>query len=308
MVKGSLQQCGCCRGITLLEVLISCALLVVGLTAIAGLVPAAGTRLAQASIEDRSAILLSNALADVASRGLVAVDAFPDGTVSPEGRAVVFGCVLDQLPALGSLPLGRESRDSFSLASSTARRRCGSDRTFVMEDLLVYDRSPYSDAPWNAFLRDATGLGPRHHRPGLCWGAMVSPVAGAPASGRKATLSIVIFRRGGTSSDGEPEPPLPLALRRSGTFYEAAITTAESLLGGCSWLLAMPSDPTRPARWFRIVTSWNGLDAGVPVKRLIMENQVEFADLTGSAATDSTAVVVAFAGIVTVSEQVVLLH
>lgn len=295
-------------GITLLEVLISCALLIIGLTAIAGMLPAAGTRLSQATVEDRAALLLSNAMAEVSNRGLVTADAFPVAATGVGGRTAVFGMVLGELPNLGTLPNGRDAADYFTEVSAVTRQRCGSDRTFLLEDVLAYERSPYADVPKNAFMQDAAGLGPRKVRRGLCWGAMLTPAGEAVSPGSKAILSLGIFKRGGRSEDGEFEAGVPLALKRAGSFYEAAIATKESFLGGCSWLLAIPADPNRSPRWFRIVTSWNVSGGTGSVKRLIIDNQAEFADLTGSTATDSTAVVLAFEGIVRVDEQVVTLN
>ena len=295
-------------GITLLEVLISCALLIVGLTAIAGMLPAAGTRLARATIEDRAALLLSNAMAEVVSRGLVATEAFPGGTAEAGVRTAVFGMVLGELPSLGVLPNGRAASDYFTAVAPLIRERCGSDRTFYLEDVLAYERSPYADVPMNAFMRDQAGLGPRKVRRGLCWGATLTPADGASTPGSKAILSIGIFNRSGKSDAGEVEAGIPIAMKRVGSFYEAAITTTESFLGGCSWLLAIPPEPTKSPRWFRIVTSWNVAGEAGFVKRLIIDNQAEFAELTRSTALDSTAVVVAFEGVVRVDEQVVTLN
>lgn len=295
-------------GITLLEVLISCALLIIGLTAIAGMLPAAGTRLSQATVEDRAALLLSNAMAEVSNRGLVTADAFPVAAAGVGGRTAVFGMVLGELPNLGTLPNGRTAAEYFAAASALTLQRCGSDRTFLLEDVLAYERSPYADVPMNAFMKDDAGLGPRKVRRGLCWGAMLTPAEGAATPGSKAILSLGIFKRGGKSEDGDFEAGIPLALKRAGSFYEAAIATKESFLGGCSWLLAIPADPNRTPRWFRIVTSWNVSDGSGFTKRLIIDNQADFADLTGSTATDSTAVVLAFEGIVRVDEQVVTLN
>lgn len=295
------------KGITLLEVLISCALLIIGLSAIAGMLPAAGTKLAQATIEDRAALLLSNAMAEVSCRGLVAAEAFPGGITQAGVRTAVFGMVLGELPNLGMLPNGRAASTYFTAAAPVIRERCGCERTFFLEDVLAYERSPYADVPMNAFMQDDAGLGPRKVRRGLCWGAMLTPVSGGSTPGSKALLSFGIFNRGGRDDDGETETGVPISLKRAGSFYEAAIATTESFLGGCSWLLAIPSDPTKSPRWFRIVTSWNaGGQAGV-VKRLIIDNQAQFAELTGSTALDSTAAVVAFEGIVRVDEQVVTL-
>jgi Tfp pilus assembly protein PilV len=66
----------CRAGVTLLEVLVACGILVVGLASVASILPAAGTRLAQATLEDRAGTAAANAYADIVNRGLVAADIF----------------------------------------------------------------------------------------------------------------------------------------------------------------------------------------------------------------------------------------
>lgn len=58
------------RGITLLEVLIAAGVLVVGLTSVLAIIPAAGSLFGEASMSDRAAALASNAAADMRFRGL----------------------------------------------------------------------------------------------------------------------------------------------------------------------------------------------------------------------------------------------
>ncbi|MFM8985733.1 MAG: hypothetical protein ACKONH_06710, partial [Planctomycetia bacterium] len=75
-------------GLSLLEVLVACGILVIGLTSIAAILPAAGSRLTQASQADRGGTLAANAYAEMVNRGLIAADLFSSGT-----RACVFGRV-----------------------------------------------------------------------------------------------------------------------------------------------------------------------------------------------------------------------
>lgn len=58
------------QGITLLEVLIAAGVLVVGLTSVLAILPAAGSLFGEASMSDRAATLASNAAADMRFRGL----------------------------------------------------------------------------------------------------------------------------------------------------------------------------------------------------------------------------------------------
>lgn len=297
-------------GITLLEVLISCGLLIMGLSTVAAMLPAAGTRLTQASTEDRAAVLLSNATAEIFNRGLVAAVAFPTSgtTATTAGRMLAIGKVLGLLPTYGTLPSGRPTSDYFAAPSTEGATRCGSQRTFVLEDVLAYGPSRSSDTPVNAFTRDAAGVGPRTVREGICWGATLTPATLPATAGGKAVLSIAIFKREGESPDGRLEEGLPLVLTRVGSCYEADALPADSLLRGCSWVLAIPPDPSRSPTWFQVMSSWNWSSSAGRKRRLILRNQGDFELLTGAAASGSKATVFAFEGIVRVDEQVVTLN
>ncbi len=74
------------RGITLLEVLIAAGVLVVGLTSVLAMIPAAGSLFGEASMSDRVAALASNAPADLRFQGVFKASDF-NGTV----KSSVFG-------------------------------------------------------------------------------------------------------------------------------------------------------------------------------------------------------------------------
>lgn len=305
-------------GITLLEVLISCGLLVVGLSTIAALLPAAGSQLAQAVTEDRAAVLLANAMAEVFNRGLLSADVFPAS--SGTACALALGKIVGRLPALNDPVI----RSHFTSPSEEGRRRCGSERTFVLEDLLVYDPPRYADTPVNAFSRDSAGTGPRKFRPEICWGATLRPSTAAPVAGDRATLSIVVFKREGDAGSGQMADAMPIVLTKVGSFYESDLTPTGALLRGCSWLLAIPGPTVKdPPSWHKIMSSWRwdicrlchgkgcpdcGHDGKKQTTRLILSNQQAFAELTGSTADGATATVFAFEGILRVDDQVVTLH
>lgn len=305
-------------GITLLEVLISCGLLVIGLSTIAALLPAAGSQLAQAVTEDRAAVLLSNATAEVFNRGLVSADVFPAS--SGTARTLALGKVVGLLPAFDDPVI----RSHFTPPSDEGRRRCGSERTFVLEDVLVYDPPLYSDSPMNAFFRDGNRTGPRKFRPEICWGATLRPNTAAPAPGDRATLSIVVFKREGDAASGQMADAVPIVLTKVGSFYESDLTPTGALLRGCSWLLAIPRSTTEDSPgWYKIMSSWRwevcrlcngkgcpacGNDGRKPTTRIILSNQQGFAELTGSTADGATATVFAFEGILRVDDQVVTLN
>jgi Tfp pilus assembly protein PilV len=101
---------------TLLEVLVACGILVVGLASIAAMLPAAGSRLGQAALEDRAGNLAGNALAQARSAGAIAADVF-----SNPNRAVSFGRGARRPPR----PSPSESTRT---ADSCWRTRCSSPR------------------------------------------------------------------------------------------------------------------------------------------------------------------------------------
>lgn len=298
-------------GITLLEVLISCGLLLVGLTAMASMLPAAGSRLSQASIEDRAAVLLSNAIAEMFNRGLVAADTFPSLTSGTTGvlPAVAIGKVLGGLPTFGVLPSGRAAADFFVQPSDEGRTRCGSSRTFLLEDALAFGPPQVADTPTNAFLGVAGSPGPRDFRQGICWGATLAPGSLQPEAGDAAELAIAIFKRDDAS--GEATQAVPLVLSRFKNCYESEITPNGSLLRACSWVLAVPTVSGTPARrpaWFKIMSSWTWRAGESRTTRLIVGDQQAFESLTDSAATGATALVFAFEDLVRVDVQTVTLQ
>jgi type II secretory pathway pseudopilin PulG len=295
-------------GITLLEVLISCGLLIVGLSTIAALLPAAGSRLKQATTEDRAAALLSNAMAEIFNRSLLAADIFTPGEAGAVGRTLAIGKILGRLPTYGALPSGRTAADYFSGPSTAGRDRFGSDRTFVLEDVLVYDPPRFTTSPRNAFSRDAAGLGPRKFREGICWGAMLTPDELPAVAGGRAVLSVVVFKRDSQDDEGQFEDGMPLVLTRVGSFYESDLAPTDSLLSGCSSVLAIPADPSKTPRWFRIMSSWPWETPTGRKTRVILRNQSDFEALTGSATPGTNATVFAFEGVVRVDELVVALN
>ena len=78
-------------GITLLEVLIACGILVIGLASVAALLPAAASVFAEATAVDRGGSLAANAAADLQFRGTVSADDFGQNI-----KTVVVG---DMFPA-----------------------------------------------------------------------------------------------------------------------------------------------------------------------------------------------------------------
>jgi hypothetical protein len=239
---------GCRAGVTLLEVLVACGILVVGLASVASILPAAGTRLAQATLEDRAGTAAANAYADIVNRGLVAADIFGSATANT-GRSAVFG---QTLPILSSLA----TSGSFIVSSATAApvvtfARIDDSRTTFLEDDLVYQPAGLGDTPVSSFF---SGTAPREFKTGVCWGAMLAPDFFPAAPGVVATLSIAVFRKPGDA----------MALRLTGTgiyqYSPADPTTAETIrkqyLPGCGYVLALPTSAPAAPKWVKITSSW----------------------------------------------------
>jgi len=80
-------------GTTLLEVLVACGILVIGLASVAALLPAAASVMAEASRLDRAANLATNAVADLQFRGLLKAASF-----NAQTKTLVFGEMFPNAP------------------------------------------------------------------------------------------------------------------------------------------------------------------------------------------------------------------
>lgn len=257
-------------GITLLEVLIACGVLVVGLTSVAALMPATGARLAEAALEDRVGVAAGNAYADIINRGLLAADVFTD-----RSKPAVFGRVL---PTAG-IP--------DAVAASTATR-IDPTRGFLAEDDVVYEPPTIADTPNNLFLN--AGQGAREFKEGICWGALIVPRSVPVAPGSAATLGVAVFKRAGAA--------LALPLSPAGGAYSTPLTDDSVLnnyLKSCSWVLASAGGS---ARWFRIQSSWKSGGSA-----FIVFTDPGFAAFAGGSPT-----VIAFEGLMRVDEYPVVLE
>ena len=223
-------------GLSLLEVLVACGVLVVGLSSIAALLPAATARLVQATQEDRAGIVAANAYAEVMNRGLTS--------------ARLFG---------GNLPIvfGKDLRDTGSglLATGSTQSRIDDTRGFVLEDDLVYAVPSTAETPQNQFTSGI--MGPRAYREAICWGAMLSPSIYPARRGGRATLTIVVFKKEGITVTG--------TLMSTGTGgstlmrYTTGTTNGvvdeairKRFLPGCSYVLADTPQP----QWIKVTSSW----------------------------------------------------
>lgn len=235
-------------GLSLLEVLVACGILVLGLTGIAAILPAAASRLGQATQADRGGILAANAYAEVMNSGLAAADLFSSGT-----RACVFGEGLRLVTtATGpGFPTGTASQ-VLAAATGVLSNRIDTTRGFLLPDDLVYNSNNVSELPLNVFESGSTAL--RAFNTGICWGAMLA-ASGSAAPGGSATLSVAIFRRPTPAFTG-----LGLSGAVGATTFQFPTGTngirdeglRKQFLPPCGQVLAI----TRPPQWLRIQSSW----------------------------------------------------
>jgi type II secretory pathway pseudopilin PulG len=242
-------------GISLLEVLVSCGILIVGLTSLAAVLPAAASRLAQATLEDRAGTLAENAYAEAISRGLASRSILVSDT-----QACVFGIMLEKLVPDPPTKRGK-GRKSDRATSIDARitytgttpptlfQRIDDDRGFYLEDELAFQMPTVTDTPLNLFVNSGTS-GPRESKKAICWGGMLAPIAGT----NEATLSIAIFRKEGDYTE------TPIVLTDEGfplfSVAEADEDRRDRYLKGCSFVLVLVPDAL--PFWAQVYSSWIG--------------------------------------------------
>jgi type II secretory pathway pseudopilin PulG len=216
------------KGFTLLEVLVACGILVLALSGIAALLPASGSRLAQAAAEDRAAVLAGNVFAMASNSGLARADAFStSASVTPAipgevFRSVLMGCLIEDInnnqlldSALredtngngvldplsedlnrdGTLSAGEDTNGNLlldrpprALSPMLMRQLMARSRAFSLEDDLAYADSS-DPAPANSFSQDGIS-GIRSFRSGVCWGASLCVVDPDIAQPTAGTLAL----------------------------------------------------------------------------------------------------------------------
>jgi hypothetical protein len=281
-------ECGIDRtrpssGIALLEVLVACGILVVGLAGVAALLPAASLLLSQAATEDRAGALAANAGGDARCRGLAAAELF-----SQSARAAVFGPGMRELASVAP--------NWFAAAASAEQLRIDPTRGFWSEDHMVYEPNSGGHL-MNTFFNGTSG--PRQFRDKVCWGGVVMQGLqadglgmAAAAPGAPASLLIATFRRAPDAGNAAkaitlyaqavpyPEKPgkflppsgwfamSPQDLNGVGSESAAARSGQENdrrqFLAGCSWVLLLPSNPGAwPIRPLQVNSSWTLPGPGV---------------------------------------------
>jgi type II secretory pathway pseudopilin PulG len=220
---------------TLLEVLVACGILVVGLASIAAMLPAAGSRLGQAAREDRAGNLAANALSQARSAGVIAADVF-----SNPNRSVAFGRGVDTLPSVDG--------QRFAAAAPTVAQRIDPNRGFLLEDEILFSPPTTAQTPLNDFVD-----GRRSFKEAVCWGATLVPHRFPVTPGTAATLAIAVARSTPTTR------AIPLTRHASGLYRMqiADESVRKAFLRGCSYAVVPSSDPARGPRWYRIMASWS---------------------------------------------------
>jgi hypothetical protein len=279
------------RGMTLLEVLISCGVLVVGLASIASLLPAAGSRLGQAATEDRGGTLAANARTDVVARGLVAFDLFADASKSLcFGKGMMTGTTLNA---------GLAAARFAAPVAATLNQRIDPLRGFVLEDEVVFTPPTTTETPLNDFLD-----GRRVFKEGICWGATLVPQAFPAKAGSPAVLGVAVFRREG-QAEAIPLTTMSGGLYRMTTLDEA---TLKRFLKSCSSVLVPGTDPAKGPRWFRITASWRPALDPVTNQRQNDGCYVAFADSEFATFAGANPTVIGFDNLIRVDQYNVILQ
>lgn len=261
-------------GMTLLEVLIACGILVVGLASVAAILPAAASLLGEAATVDRASALAANASADLIGRGVLKSSLFAGGL-----KTVVIGDMFPATP-FNAAPFRRDS----SLRGPI--------------DETAYATASYG-ATLSPFYTPPSGI-----QPGMparlaiavftktdpdCRGIKLEAVGGAPASGVFRVTEILA-----RAPDPAVTTPAGLELAR------------RRFLRGCSWVLATTNGGIT---WLHVGSSWATFVANTRAQE-IAGSYVSFTDpqAAAAAANGNALQVFAFDGIVRLDERVVTLE
>jgi hypothetical protein len=216
---------------TLLEVLVASGILVIGLVSVAALLPAAGSRLAEATLIDRAGTLSANCYADIWNRGMLTADLVP----SSSRGVILIEAGMQSAMFAGASPSVNLPLDFQAVAVP--------DQAFQLPDSVqwVGDELVSNDGRVAAI-------------------ATVIPLDRATAGneGGPFRLSVVIFRR--TTSAAKV---FAVTGDDSGVIFQinnATESERKRFFPPCGWVLVVPaaaaSEDTKPARWLHIASSW----------------------------------------------------
>ena len=299
-------------GFSLLEVLVACGILVIGLTSVAAILPAAGARFAEAALYDRAAAAANVGMSEVLLKNVASAKLF--GTPPVQNVAVVFGEVLPKLVSgITPSPTGLRApkfstagvadavdpttvflTSLFDMGTSPERRG------FFLGDEVLYEAPTASAGTTDVYgtgglpVRSvaANAAGVKAFKRGVCWGAMVTPYPWGvdPASMTQARVTVAVFKSSGEIKQIELTPVSPGVYKMT-TANEA---TRKKFLAGCSWALALPS--TGAPQWLAINSSWKSGAAAY----------VSFRE--SSLPSGSTLTVVGFEGLLNVVDQLITIQ
>ena len=224
-------------GWTVLEVLISSGIMVVGLACVAALLPAAAQRMSQAVSEDRVGTVAANAYADIMTRrspGLLS--ARPGGNNWAKSDIQVFGTAASSLANVTGKVQVHQENDKAITASD-----------WENQDALEFDTA--SGSPVNTF-----GSNGRKARANpMCWLATLVPDAGANnpvGAGNVAELSIAVFKKQPSATEIVAGSLAGGVLTIGGNAVDD--DTRRQLAKGCGSVLALGTTP----EWIRVNASW----------------------------------------------------
>lgn len=257
-------------GTTLLEVLVACGILVVGLASVAAILPAAGTLLAEASAIDRSSALLANAVPDLQARGALSTSLF-NGPPIP--KVVLIG---GMFPALQ-----------------------GSFTTIPDENLAIrgpVDEAAYGGSSYGVMVEPLDSQG-RQPQAGTLARVTIAVF-------RKSAGESKLFQLANTIPGNNGPLPLPPGVfRLTAGGAEDRDADRKGFLAPCSWVLVTTGDR---ARWLQVGSSWSTrTPAGAPGEAFVSFTNSDEA-MAGS--TGQTLAVYGFPGIMRVEDRIVPLN
>lgn len=234
---------------TLLEVLVALGILAAGLASVAALMSAATTRLADATAIDRAGTLAANAQADLRTRGLLSVTAFPANTVisASTGRVLVIGDVFPAPFSSGTLkftgtaasaiPTGTFSKSSIVIPATTLT---------LQDDVRLSGTT-------NTLFSNLDGIS--------CGVTVVPTITGTVVAGTPVRVGVVVFKQQQTDW-----MLIPLKKISGGVFEVTTVgagaagarneSVRKRFLPACSWVFVPKLDQMAASRWMRIGSSW----------------------------------------------------
>jgi hypothetical protein len=259
-------------GMTLLEVLVACGVLMLGLTGIAGLLAASTSLLGEASNLDRVATLLANASAEIQNRQICRLETFQAAAGLPGVRTACLGELEPRVSAINAFVSSAITSAPLLPSSSYVASRvdvpeAARYRSFLSEDRLLW-RTGTAGLP----VAQLTGTFAQEFQPATGWGGLLTLVdfletplpyttatschPGSASSpnrfrGLPARLDVAIFKK--PASDASSSGAVLLLTASSGMYtltagssdvQSAPVSNAQDLqkrfLSGCSYVLALP--------------------------------------------------------------------